>query len=126
MNYTFCFSKDNSSEGSHKNLSFMHLTNAYIYEFTNHVQVCDKDKIRQLQDEFSVHLSEWQNEWEIFIPLKYLDSVSLNQSQLSDLINSKYWDEFIEEICNCRKLILDFNFSNYFQNIEEYASLQYY
>ena len=124
INQKYSFLKVKSNDARNKSLTFLKLINSDTIKIHNYSNVTNDKEIKQLQNQYSELLSEWENKCEFVIPMKCLDSVDFWENQSAEIINSEYKIDFIKEVCITQKICWRLDFSKCLLDLDQYISLQ--
>ena len=118
----FRFIKDEFTSNSESTL--LHITDSNSFEFHDFERMQDEEVINQLQNEFLINaFSEYIDNGEFIIPMWYLDTINIDESQASDLVLNDQGIYFINEIRKAKKFLWSIKISNLLKNIDQYTSL---
>ena len=117
----FWFEKEDKSQLD--NSVFLHLKDPQGFEFCDYARVEDKEETKIFETDHSDNISENSNNWEFIVSMKYLDSVNIDDSQASEIINSENWSLFINEIIRVNTFTLSIELSNLIKNLDQYTTL---
>ena len=122
-NTKFWFSENTANINENRNSTFICLIDSGDIYIQNYAIVSEEDELKQLQNEFSNHLSEFNNKWEFVIPMKCLSSVYINQDQISDILINDFKQDFAKAICNAKDITCDVNMTRNIKDFDEIISL---
>ena len=104
--------------------SLLHITDSNSFEFNDLEWVQDKQVVNQLQKESSINtLTENIDKGEFIIPMWYLDTIHIDESQASDLVLNDRGIYFINEIRKAKRFLWSIKITNLLKNIDQYTSL---
>ena len=83
----------------------------------------NKKKTKLFQNELETYLTENDNEWNIIISTRYLETLDISNTQASEIIRNEYWIFFLQEVSKTTKINWSIEISRLLQNIDQYISL---
>ena len=106
----YWLSKWESTDSLYHGQSYLHLIDSLQFKLQNYSLVLDDEEIKQLSEEFSEYLSDWNFMWEFIIPMRYLESVFISDTQAKEIKDNENWYVFANEISKAKSISCSLNF----------------
>ena len=123
LNSTFWFTKQKSDSAENKDPTYFHLISSDVYEISDYEIIKNKEEFKFSLDESSDYLLREHEGWEFIIPIQYLNSVEVDESQAQVLLSNENWENIIKEISIAKKFSWTLKFANFLSNIDQYISI---
>ena len=122
LNKTFWFTEEYIDDIGVRNNKLLRFIHSERYEFIN-TSFDWETELKRFEHKYYDYISEPEYQCELFIPMRYLKSIKINQNQTSKLIKNGDGNNFMNDICCKLKVLLIISFSNFILYIDRCISL---